>query len=58
MGRLRRRRRLSAGWPADDVGWGRGTRPVINVSWDDAQAYVAWLSKMTGKTYRLLTEAE
>jgi len=28
------------------------------VSWDDAQAYVAWLSRMTGKTYRLLTEAE
>ena len=33
-------------------------QPVINVSWDDAQAYVAWLSKMTGKTYRLLSEAE
>jgi formylglycine-generating enzyme required for sulfatase activity len=43
---------------AGDAGWGRGTRPVIYVSWDDAQQYVAWFSKMTGKTYRLLTEAE
>ena len=41
-----------------DDGWGRGRRPVINVSWDDAQRYAAWLSKMTGKPYRLLTEAE
>ncbi|MCI0600845.1 MAG: formylglycine-generating enzyme family protein, partial [Beijerinckiaceae bacterium] len=43
---------------AGDAGWGRGTRPVIYVSWDDAKAYVAWLSRMTGKEYRLLTEAE
>jgi len=43
---------------AGDAGWGRGTRPLIYVSWDDAQAYVAWLSRMTGKEYRLLTEAE
>ena len=43
---------------AGDAGWGRGTQPVIYVSWDDAQHYVAWLSRMTGKTYRLLTEAE
>jgi formylglycine-generating enzyme required for sulfatase activity len=43
---------------AEDVGWGRGTRPVIFVSWDDAQGYVAWLSSMTGKPYRLLSEAE
>ena len=43
---------------AGDTGWGRGTRPVIYVNWHDAQAYVAWLSRMTGKTYRLLTEAE
>ena len=42
----------------DDEGWGRGRRPVINVSWDDAQEYVAWLSRQTGQTYRLLSEAE
>lgn len=41
-----------------DAGWGRGQEPVIGVSWDDAQHYVAWLSRMTGKSYRLLTEAE
>ncbi len=41
-----------------DAGWGRGRQPVINVSWEDAQQYVAWLSKTTGKSYRLLTEAE
>ena len=43
---------------AGDVDWGRDTRPVINVSWDDAQQYVAWLSQMTGKPYRLLSDAE
>ena len=41
-----------------DEGWGRGNRPVINVSWDDAVAYCRWLSTKTGKTYRLPTEAE
>lgn len=41
-----------------DNGWGRGNRPVINVSWDDAQAYIKWLSEKTGKTYRLPTEEE
>jgi formylglycine-generating enzyme required for sulfatase activity len=41
-----------------DSGWGRGNRPVINVSWDDATAYAAWLSAQTGKKYRLPTEAE
>ena len=42
----------------NDMGWGRGRRPVINVSWNDAQSYVRWLSRETGKAYRLLTEAE
>ena len=42
----------------DDLGWGRGNRPVIKVSWDDAKAYVAWLSSETGAEYRLPSEAE
>ena len=42
----------------DDESWGRGTRPVINVSWEDAQAYVSWLSSQTGEAYRLMSEAE
>jgi len=41
-----------------DNGFGRGRKPVINVSWYEAQRYAAWLSKMTGKSYRLLSEAE
>jgi formylglycine-generating enzyme required for sulfatase activity len=41
-----------------DEGWGHGRRPVINVSWADAQQFVAWLTKKTGKPYRLLSEAE
>jgi formylglycine-generating enzyme required for sulfatase activity len=42
-----------------DEGWGRGRRPVINVSWDDAQAYVAWLNgKIGGAAYRLPSDAE
>ena len=43
---------------ADDYGWGRGRRPVVGVLWANAKAYVAWLSKRTGRTYRLLSEAE
>jgi formylglycine-generating enzyme required for sulfatase activity len=41
-----------------DQGWARGRRPVINVSWKDARAYAAWLSRQTSKDYRLLSEAE
>jgi formylglycine-generating enzyme required for sulfatase activity len=43
---------------AKDWGWGRGDRPVINVSWKDANDYVNWLSQATGKQYRLPTKAE
>lgn len=46
------------GYSPSDNGWGRGRRPVINVSWHDAETYAAWLSKKTGKNYRLLSEAE
>ncbi len=42
----------------NDQGWGRGVRPVIDVSWEQAQYYLTWLSAKTGKTYRLLSEAE
>jgi formylglycine-generating enzyme required for sulfatase activity len=46
------------GYKPADPGWGRGRRPVISVSWNDANAYVAWLVKKTGKSYRLLSESE
>jgi len=46
------------GYRPEDKGWGRGRRPVINVSWTDAQGYVQWLSRKTGQTYRLLSESE
>ena len=46
------------GYRPDDEGWGRGDRPVINVSWNDAQTYIAWLSHKTGQRYRLPSEAE
>jgi formylglycine-generating enzyme required for sulfatase activity len=41
-----------------DQGWGRGRQPVINVSWRDVKQYVAWLGRITGKDYGLLTEAQ
>ena len=44
-------------WP-EDRGWGRGDRPVIDVSWRDARAYTAWLSSETGNAYRLLKDVE
>ena len=43
---------------AADLGVERGRRPVVNVTWADAQSYVAWFSRMTGAPYRLLSEAE
>ncbi|MFA7388660.1 MAG: formylglycine-generating enzyme family protein, partial [Thiohalobacteraceae bacterium] len=42
----------------DDKGRGRGNRPVVNVSWEEAAAYAQWLSEQTGARYRLPTEAE
>lgn len=42
----------------DDKGWGRNDRPVINVLWEDAQAYADWLTQETGYAYHLPTEAE
>jgi formylglycine-generating enzyme required for sulfatase activity len=44
-----------------DEGWGRGKRPVINVSWDEANKYCQWLSektKKTGLSFKLPTEAQ
>jgi formylglycine-generating enzyme required for sulfatase activity len=41
-----------------DHGWGRGNRPVINVTWQDTVDYAAWLTRKTGHRYRLPTEAE
>ena len=46
------------GYRPDDEGRGRGDRPVIYVSWEDAQSYVSWLSRETGEEYRLPSEAE
>ncbi len=42
----------------EDRGWGRGRQPVIYISWSDVKAYLRWLSKKTGHTYRLPSEAE
>ena len=46
------------GYEPQDASFGRGRRPVINMSWEDAQAYVGWLSEKTGKRYRLPSESE
>ena len=46
------------GYRPSDNGWGRGERPVLHVSWDDAQSYVSWLSEKTGEEYRLPSESE
>jgi formylglycine-generating enzyme required for sulfatase activity len=45
-------------YPNQDEGFGMGAHPVSNITWEDASAYAAWLSDMTGHQYRLLTEAE
>ncbi|MFM9943035.1 MAG: SUMF1/EgtB/PvdO family nonheme iron enzyme, partial [Hyphomicrobiaceae bacterium] len=50
--------RLKACPAVSDSGWGKGRKPVINISWDEAKRYVDWLARVTGKPYRLLTEAE
>jgi len=44
--------------PGNDNDWGRGRQPVVSVTWNDAKQYVAWLSRETGKKYRLPSEAE
>lgn len=41
-----------------DATWGRKDRPVIHVSWHDAEEYLGWLSRKTGLRFRLLSEAE
>ena len=46
------------GYRPADAGWGRGRRPVTNVDFGDANAYVSWLRRETGEDYRLLSEAE
>lgn len=42
----------------DDNGWGRGTRPVLKVSYEDAVGFCRWLSDLTGKAVRLPSELE
>ncbi|MEL6686303.1 MAG: formylglycine-generating enzyme family protein, partial [Pseudomonadota bacterium] len=46
------------GYRPDDKGWGRGNRPVTNISYNDAQSYIRWLNEQTGLEYRLPSEAE
>jgi formylglycine-generating enzyme required for sulfatase activity len=45
-------------WRPGDYSWGRGSQPVLFVSWNDARNFVAWLAKETGQPYRLLSESE
>ena len=46
------------GHSPDDEGWGRGNRPVVNVSWNDVQSFIDWMNGRTGGNYRLPSEAE
>ncbi len=46
------------GYRPNDAGWGRGRRPVMLLTWDEAREYIAWLGFKTGKRYRLLSESE
>ena len=47
-----------ADYRPDDSGWGRGNRPVVNVSWENAHSFINWLNDKTKSNYRLPTEAE
>ena len=57
-GRPARSRAAAPMYRPQDGGWGRGRRPVIYVSYDDAKAYIDWLRQKSGKAYRLPSEAE
>ena len=46
------------GYRPDDEGWGRDKRPAINVTWDEASAYLSWLSRKSGKRYGFASESE
>jgi formylglycine-generating enzyme required for sulfatase activity len=49
---------IGCSYRPSDQNWGRGKQPVINILWSDAKEYVGWLSRKTGRSYRLLSEAE
>ncbi len=49
---------MGCSYRPSDQNWGRGKQPVIGILWDDANEYVGWLSRKTGRSYRLLSEAE
>jgi len=49
---------MGCSYRPSDQDWGRGRQPVINILWSDAKEYVRWLSRKTGRPYRLLSEAE
>jgi formylglycine-generating enzyme required for sulfatase activity len=49
---------MGCNYRPSDQNWGRGKQPVLDISWNDAKEYVGWLSRKTGRSYRLLSEAE